>query len=90
VLHHEAPWLAEQAVVGVERGADGAAAVAGGRLHVELLERRLPEDAAVGDAVERDAAGERQPRQPRLRVGRPRHRQQHILVTAWMLAATSA
>ena len=49
----------------VERGPDGSAGVARGRLDVELVERRLRPDAPVRDRVERDPA--RQAEVPRAR-----------------------
>ena len=46
-----------------ERRADGAARIAGRRLHIDALERRHPPHFAVGDRVHGAAAGERQVRQ---------------------------
>ena len=57
VLHHERPRLAQHHVVGEQSGTDGAPSVAGRRLHVDLLERRLSKDLGVGHAVERYSAG---------------------------------
>ena len=54
------PRLALEQVVGGERGAERAAGVARRRLDPDALERAVAQDLAVGDAVERDAAGEAQ------------------------------
>ena len=51
---------AEMQVVGGERGTERAAGVAGRRLHPDALELAVAQDLAVGDAVERDAAGQAQ------------------------------
>ena len=60
-------------------GADGDAVVAGRGLDPDVLESRLPRDAAVGDAVQADAAGDAEV----LRAGRfaepARPMQQHRL-----------
>ena len=79
VLHHEAPRLAQDDVMGPEGGPQRAAPVAGGRLHVELLERRLPQQAAVGDAVEGDPAGQTELPEPGPLVEISRHPQQNLL-----------
>ena len=50
--------LVEQLVPDEQRRAERAAGVAGGRLDPDVLERPLAQDAAVADAVERDAAGQ--------------------------------
>src|SRR5439155_24322508 len=47
VLHHEAPRLAEYAMVGPQRGSDRPPAVARGGLDVQLCERGLPGYATV-------------------------------------------
>ena len=52
--------LAELHVIGGERGAERAAGVAGRRLDPDALELAVAQDLAVGDAVERDAAGQAQ------------------------------
>ena len=59
----------------VERGAERGAVVAGGRLDVDLAERRVLADLAVGDAVHRAAAGQAQPRLPASRACTP---SQHV------------
>jgi hypothetical protein len=48
MLHHEGARLAEERVIAAQRGTDSRTAVARGGMHVQLLERRLAEDAAVG------------------------------------------
>ncbi len=45
-------------VIADQRRADGAAGVAGGRLHPDAVELACAQDLAVGDAIERDAAGQ--------------------------------
>ena len=61
-----------------ERHAQRAAGVAGRRLHPHLLERPLAQDAAVADAVERDAAGQAQVAHPGLAVRERGHLQHHL------------
>ena len=51
---------AELQVIGGERRADRAAGIAGRRLDPDALEVAVAQHLAVGDAVERDAAGEAQ------------------------------
>ena len=79
VFHDEAAGPAEDGVVRVERRPEGAAAVARRGMDVDLLERRFTENAAVGDAVQRNAAGEAEPPEARLAMGGARHRQQNFL-----------
>ena len=50
--------VVEDLVPAVQRGAEGAAGVAGRGLDPDPLERSLAQQHAVGDAVERDAAGQ--------------------------------
>ena len=50
--------IAQDLVPPVERGADRAPGVAGGRLDPEVLERALAQQPPVGDAVQRDTTGE--------------------------------
>ena len=52
--------LARQVTPRDARGAEGAAGVAGRRLHVERRERRVAVDLAVGDGVHRASARQRQ------------------------------
>ncbi len=59
VVHHERPRVPEP-VPHRQGGADRAAGVAGGRLHIDAAERRHPAHLAVGDRVHRAAAGERE------------------------------
>ena len=58
VAHHEAARPLQDLVPDVQRRADRRAGVVRRRLDVDVLERRAIEDHAVGDAVERDAAGQ--------------------------------
>ncbi len=60
VPHHVAARAPQDGVLDVEGGADGRAVVAGGRLGEQLAELRSLEDLAVGDGVQRAAAGQRQ------------------------------
>ncbi len=62
-----------------ERHADGAPGVAGRRLNPHLLERSFPQDAAVADAVERNAAGQAQVAQTGLAMREAGHLQHHLL-----------
>ena len=77
-------------VIGRERRAERAAGVAGRRLDPDVLERAVAQHLAVGDAVERHAAGQAQilhARSPRAsaRVSRSTTSS----VTAWIEAARS-
>src|SRR5262245_34168588 len=56
--------LAEELMPTRQRGPDSAAGVAGGRLDPDVLERTVAENLAVGDAIERDAAGQAQVLEP--------------------------
>ena len=47
-------------MIGRERGAERAAGVARRRLHPNPFELAVADDLSVGDAVERDAAGQAQ------------------------------
>jgi hypothetical protein len=51
-------WFARELIIGRQSRADGAAGVSGRRLHPDIPERLLAQNFAVGDAVERDAAGQ--------------------------------
>jgi hypothetical protein len=66
MFHDERPRLRQPLMPDVVRRADRRPRVAGGGLDVDLLERRLGEDPAVGDSVERHSAGEADPRHVRL------------------------
>ena len=54
-----------------QRRAQRAAGVAGGGLDPDVLERALAQDAAVADAVQRDAAGQAEFFEPGQLVGVP-------------------
>ena len=62
-----------------ERRAERAAGVAGGRLHPDVLEGAVAQDLAVGDAIERDAAGEAEIVEAVLARQRARQPQHHLL-----------
>ena len=66
VAHDEVAGLTEDHVVPDQGRAHRAAAVAGRRLDEQFLERRLAQDATVGDAVERHAARQAEALEPRL------------------------
>jgi hypothetical protein len=69
-------WFVPEQVVGRERRADRAPGVARRRLNPDPLELAIPQDLAVGDAVEGDAARETQillPGLARQRPGQPQH-----------------
>src|SRR5262249_17290965 len=71
VIHEVAgARLSQQCVVRVERRADCSAAVSGGGLDVELLDRRFADDSPVGDAVQRHAASQAPPLEAPLPVDR--------------------
>ena len=55
-------------MIGRERRAERAAGVAGRRLDPDLVEAAVAQDLAVGDAIERDAAGEAEIRLRRSRA----------------------
>ena len=71
----------------VVRGADARAAVVGGRLDVEVGERRLVEDLAVHDAVQSDAAGQAERVDARLGVQVAQHAEHDLLEPALQRAA---
>ncbi len=71
-------WLAQKPVPKRKRHADGTTRVAGRRLNPDFLERPLTQDAAVGDAIERDTAGKTQVSQTGLAMGEPRHLEHHL------------
>src|SRR5262245_9985448 len=52
VFHDELPRLAQNGVIGIERGPDGAATVAGGWLNVQLLNRCFTHNPSVRNAIE--------------------------------------
>ncbi len=56
--HTERARLVEDAVVHPVGGADGGAIIAGGGLDIDILKGGLFQGETVGDAVERDTAGE--------------------------------
>src|ERR1700722_13048642 len=58
VVHHELSRKAENLMTHGERGTDRKPGIAGGRLDVDSLKRRVVENFAVGYTVEGDAAGE--------------------------------
>src|SRR5206468_535393 len=58
---------------------DRTTGVARCRLDPEVLDHALPQEPAVGDAVEGDTAGQAQPRLPGHRAGVARHAQQDLL-----------
>src|SRR5262249_22924215 len=60
VAHHEVARLAARAVPRMQRGAEGRAVVAGGRLDEDVAKIGALADLAVGHAVHRAAAGEAQ------------------------------
>ena len=62
-----------------QRGAEGAAGIARGRLNPNLIEGLLAQDAPVADAVQRDAAGQTQIAQAGLAPREARHLQHHFL-----------
>ena len=79
VFHDVLAGVAEDGVVDVERCANRAAAVSGRRLHVELLERRLPEDPAIGHAVQGHAAGHAEAGKARLGMESQCHGEERLL-----------
>ena len=70
--------IAEQHVVGPERRAQRASAVAGCRLNEDVLERRLAQDAMIGHAVQPHATGDAQILQAGFFVQLAGHADQHF------------
>src|SRR5206468_6426293 len=70
VLHHELSRLAEDLVIHVVRGSHRQPGVARGGLDVDVCERSVVEDLAVGHAVEGHTAGETDRLLPGLAVER--------------------
>ena len=62
-----------------QRRTERAAAVARRRLHEQILERRLAQDATVGDAVQRHAAGQAEAVEAGLGVQGARHGEHDLL-----------
>ena len=58
VLHDVGARLIQNLVLHVERGPEGSASVVRRRLHVDVLEIGPVKNHAVGNAVQRDAAGQ--------------------------------
>src|SRR6185437_5974755 len=71
--------LAEIAVVGRERRADRAAGIAGRGLHPDAVEDVLAQQLAVGDAVQRHAAGQADVLRTRLLLHRAGEAQHDLL-----------
>ena len=69
MVHDESLTVAERAVPGVEGRAERPAAITGGRLDVDLLERRLIQDAPVRHRVQGDSSGHAQFGETGLPVG---------------------
>ena len=61
-----------------QRHAERAAGIAGRRLNPDLLERAFAQDAAVADAVQRDAAGQAQVAHAGFAVRERGHLQHHL------------
>ena len=73
-----------------ERRAERAARIAGRRLDPDVLEGAVAQDLAVGDAIERDAAGEAEiALSPCSRASARVSRSTISSVTAWIEAARS-
>ena len=71
--------LADEAVIGGERRADRAAGIAGRRLDPDASNSFLAQHLAVGDAVQRDAAGEAEVLGARFPSARAARQPQHDL-----------
>ncbi len=78
VVGRVAVRIAEVDAVGVERRAQGAAGVAGGRRHEHALEPGLRQDSGVGDAVQGHPAAETEVWKPGLLVQRRGQVDQHL------------
>ncbi len=77
-------------VVGRQRGTDRAAGIARRRLNPDIVELAVAQHLAVGDAVQRDAAGEAQIAASRSACARLRvSRSTASSSTAWIEAAMS-
>ena len=81
--------LAEIAVIGGERRADRAAGIARRRLHPDAVEDALAQQLAVGDAVQRHAAGQADVLGAGLLRTERARRSTISSVTAWTEAARS-
>ena len=57
MIHDEGAALFQDLQVAVIGAADRDAIIAGGGLNPDIPESGLPRDPAIGDAVQRDAAG---------------------------------
>ena len=89
VVRH-ARSLPQMQMIGRQRRAQRAAGIAGRRLDPDVVENAVAQHLAVGDAVERDAAGEAQILRCRSRLRSERaSRSTTSSVTAWIEAARS-
>src|SRR5262249_32876682 len=71
--------MTEGGVIGIESGADGAAAITGSGLDEQLAKRCLADDSTVGHAVEGDATGEAEVGESCALVEGARHGEQGVL-----------
>src|SRR5207237_1537337 len=60
VIHDERAALVQDLQIAVTGAADRNAVVASRGLNPDILKTRLPSDPAIGDAIQRDAAGDAQ------------------------------
>ena len=82
--------LAHEDVIGRQRRAHRAAGIAGRRLDPDVLEMAVAQNLAVGDAIERHAAGQAQVSRPGLLArGCASSAARLPPVTAWIEAARS-
>ena len=79
MVHDEPPRFTQQRPRAVQRGTDRGAAVPGRRLHVQIGDGRLAQDAAVRDAVQGDAAGHAQRGRAGFRLRRAREAEHNLL-----------
>ena len=82
--------VVEDLVPAVQRGADGAAGVAGRGLDPEVLERPLAQQDTIRDAVERDSTGETHVRSPVVSAASRAIVSTMSSVTTWIDAARSS
>ncbi len=79
MIRHLAVRIAEVNAVGIKRGAQRAARIAGRRRHEDAFEARLRQNSRVGDAVQRHATAQAQIRQSSFLAKRPRNIHQRVL-----------
>src|SRR4029077_8742561 len=78
MLHDKLSRLAKDGVIGIEARPDGAPAVAGGRLNIQLFNRRFTYDSSVCNTVKGDPSRHTKPLDAKFFVNRSGHIKQDL------------